>query len=222
MAASTPTSGLNPSIRLWLVRALFFISFIGCAQAWPWSEQIQEPLQFISPNSNTQNLPIIGIHIGQNLTRAAVIYNKTISLIPFEHGILSMPNIVSFVSNPPLVGHEVTKANATHNVYGIERLMGRRFGEIFVRKVMKEVSFKIVGVNGKVEVEVEEELRGKRHLSRISPEKVMGMLLGRVKKFAVEYVGEVREAVITVPEDWNDAQRVCHTYTLKVLQNGYD
>jgi hypothetical protein len=120
MAASTPTSGLNPSIRLWLVRALFFISFVECAQAWPWPAQTKQPLQFISPNSHTQNLPIIGIHIGQNLTRAAVIYNQTISLIPFEHGILSMPNIVSFVSNPPLVGHEVTKANATHNVYGIE------------------------------------------------------------------------------------------------------
>jgi molecular chaperone DnaK (HSP70) len=202
------------------MRALFFISFIECAQARSWPLETQQPLLLDAPLplNPPDPYPIIGIHLGPNLIRAAVVHNQSISLIPFEHGTLSMPNILSFNSDPPLVGHEVTRTNATNNVYGIERLIGRRFDDPVVQEAIKEAAFKILDVDGEVRVEVEKEFRGKRYLARISPEEMMGMLLGRLKKFAVEYVGEVTEAVVTVPADWDDAQRVCHIHTLKALQ----
>jgi heat shock protein 5 len=73
---------------------------------------------------------------------------------------------------------------------------------------MKLVSYKIVDQNGKPYVKVP--VKGEEKV--FSPEEVSAMILGKMKETAEAYLGHpIKNAVVTVPAYFNDAQRqVCY------------
>ncbi|KAF2705962.1 HSP70-domain-containing protein [Pleomassaria siparia CBS 279.74] len=191
-----------------LSRFIFLVSSIGCTHAWSWLWQTQQPLR--SPNQYRDT--IIGIHIGPENIRAAAIRNKTVELIRFDNGTLFMPSIVSFITDPPLIGHEVYEHNVvvdnSHNLFGLKWLIGKRFNDPIVQDAIDAFPFKIVDVDGKPEIEVKKALNGKRRTVRIRPEEAIGLMLKRVKTFAAKQLGEkVDAAILTVPADFDNAQR---------------
>lgn len=82
-----------------------------------------------------------------------------------------------------------------------------RFDDAEVQRDKKLVSYEIVNESGKPYVQVD--VKGEK--KRFSPEEISAMILTKMKETAEAYLGySVKNAVVTVPAYFNDAQRqVC-------------
>jgi molecular chaperone DnaK len=91
--------------------------------------------------------------------------------------------------------------NPENTVFGVKRLIGRKFESPEVRKDMEVLPYKIEKAeNGDVRIS----LRGKHY----SPAEISSYILANIKKAAEEHLGEkISDAVITVPAYFNDSQR---------------
>ena len=145
---------------------------------------------------------IIGIDLGTTNSCVAVMEGGEPKVIANEEGGRTTPSVVAFTKNGERLVGQVAKRQAITNpentVYSIKRFMGRRFDE--VNEEMKMVPYKVVQSGDHVAIIAQ----GKEY----TPPQVSGMILGKLKKAAEDYLGEkVTEAVITVPAYFNDAQR---------------
>src|SRR6266550_769599 len=85
-------------------------------------------------------------------------------------------------------------------MYGVKRLIGRKFDSAEVQKDLHLMPYEIVKANGGVKVKMGDK--------EYSPEEVSAMILGKLKADAEAFLGEpVTEAVITVPAYFDDSQR---------------
>jgi molecular chaperone DnaK len=90
--------------------------------------------------------------------------------------------------------------NPTNTIFGVKRLIGRKFEDKEVQRDIELMPYKIVKAGSGVKVE----MAGKEY----SPEEVSGMILSKLKADAEAFLGEpVTEAVITVPAYFDDSQR---------------
>lgn len=146
---------------------------------------------------------IIGIDLGTTNSCVAVMEGDDIKVIANEEGGRTTPSVVAFTKDGEKLVGQVAKRQAITNpentVYSIKRFMGRRSEE--VGNEMKMVPYKVTsGSGGGSEVDI----RGKHY----SPPEISALILQKLKKCAEDYLGhEVKEAVITVPAYFNDAQR---------------
>jgi len=126
-------------------------------------------------------------------------------VIPNAEGGRTTPSIVAFTkTNERLVGQIAKRqavTNPTRTVYSVKRLIGRKFEDDMVQKSLKLLPYKVAsGTNSDAWVEV----GGKTY----SPSEISSMVLKKMKEIAEDYLGqEVKDAVITVPAYFNDAQR---------------
>lgn len=118
------------------------------------------------------------------------------------------PSWVAFTEDGQRLIGEAAKnqgaTNPTNTLYDVKRFIGRRFSEETVQRDMKLLPFKIINKNDKPFIEVS--VKGEK--KTFAPEEVSAMVLVRMKEIAEEYLGtSVKNAVITVPAYFNDAQR---------------
>ncbi|MEQ8427576.1 MAG: molecular chaperone DnaK [Gammaproteobacteria bacterium] len=148
---------------------------------------------------------IIGIDLGTTNSCVAVLEGGKPKVIENSEGARTTPSIVAYTDDDEiLVGQSAKRQSVTNpnnTLYGVKRLIGRRFEEDTVQKDIKFVPFKIVKAdNGDAWVEA----KGKK----MAPPEVSARVLMKMKKTAEDYLGEeVTEAVITVPAYFNDSQR---------------
>ena len=146
---------------------------------------------------------IIGIDLGTTNSVVAVMEGREPKVIPNQEGSRLTPSVVAWDERGEVLVGQIAKRQAVVNtsgtVYSAKRFIGRRYDE--VSDEIKRVPFKVVKApNGDAVFEV----RGKI----LTPPEVSAQVLLKLKKAAEEYLGEsVREAVITVPAYFNDAQR---------------
>jgi len=149
--------------------------------------------------------PIVGIDLGTTNSCVAIFEGGEPKVIPNREGTRTTPSIVAFQeSGEILVGLPAKRQaiiNAENTIFGIKRLMGRKFNDPVVQEWRKRVPYKIVEApNGDAHVEV----RGKR----MSPPEISAMILRKIKQDLEEYLGtEVKDVVITVPAYFDDTQR---------------
>ncbi|MDM7202802.1 MAG: molecular chaperone DnaK [Thermodesulfobacteriaceae bacterium] len=152
-----------------------------------------------------KRVPIVGIDLGTTNSCVAIFEGGEPKVIPNREGTRTTPSIVAFQeSGEILVGLPAKRQaiiNAENTVFGIKRLMGRKFNDPMVQAWMKRVPYKIVEApNGDAHVEI----RGKRY----SPPEISAMILRKIKQDLDEYLGEeVTDVVITVPAYFDDTQR---------------
>jgi molecular chaperone DnaK len=93
------------------------------------------------------------------------------------------------------------ETNPENTVFAVKRLMGRRFDDEMVRRVMESVPYGVVeSESGDAWVRV----KGKEY----SPPEISSFILADLKRQAEDFLGQdVTDAVITVPAYFNDAQR---------------
>ena len=88
-----------------------------------------------------------------------------------------------------------------------------RFSDTEVQRDKKLVSYDIVDSNGKPYVKVPVKGESKT----FSPEEVSAMILGKMKETAEAYLGHsIRNAVVTVPAYFNDAQRQVRSFGMSL------
>jgi heat shock protein 1/8 len=149
----------------------------------------------------------IGIDLGTTYSCVGIYQNGKVEIIANEQGNRTTPSYVSFNENERLIGDaakSVSALNPTNTIYDIKRLLGRDYNDKILQDDMKSLPYKIVNSNGKPKVEVE----FKGETKQFTPEEISAMILTKMKDIAEAYVGKpVRDAVITVPAYFNDAQR---------------
>jgi molecular chaperone DnaK len=145
----------------------------------------------------------IGIDLGTTNSAVATMEADKPSVIVNSEGGRVTPSVVAFTKTGEILVGQVAKRQAALNpertVYSIKRFMGRKFSE--VTEELKQVTYKVVaGPNDAVRVDIDGKL--------YSPEEISAMVLRKLAADAQKYLGEkVRDAVITVPAYFNDAQR---------------
>ena len=148
---------------------------------------------------------IIGIDLGTTNSCVAIMENGKTKVIENAEGARTTPSIIAYMEDGEVLVGAPAKRQAVTNpkntLYGVKRLIGRRFEEPMVQKDIAMVPYEIVKAkNGDAWVKV----RGKD----ISAPEISAEVLMKMKKTAEDYLGEpVSEAVITVPAYFNDSQR---------------
>ena len=148
---------------------------------------------------------IIGIDLGTTNSAMAVMEGGKPEIIANKEGNRTTPSVVAISKKDERLVGEVAKrqrvTNPDNTIFGVKRLIGRRFEDKEVQKDIDLMPYKIVK-SGKTAVKVE--MGGKEY----SPEEISAMILAKLKSDAEKYLGEeVTEAVITVPAYFDDSQR---------------
>ncbi len=148
---------------------------------------------------------VIGIDLGTTNSCVAIMDGKEPRVVENSEGARTTPSMVAFSKDGErLVGQPAKRqavTNPDNTLYGIKRLIGRRFDDPQVQKMKQHAPFKIVeGENGDAWVEIDGE--------KYAPSQISAMVLKKMKETAESFLGTtVDKAVITVPAYFNDAQR---------------
>jgi molecular chaperone DnaK len=127
------------------------------------------------------------------------------TVITNAEGGRTTPSIVAINDGGERLVGQIAKRQAITNpentVFGVKRLIGRKFATKLVQDDIKVLPFKIEQAsNGDIRIN----LKGKQH----SPAEISSYILANIKKTAEEYLGEtITDAVITVPAYFDDSQR---------------
>ncbi len=148
---------------------------------------------------------VIGIDLGTTNSCVAIREQKETKVITNPEGGRTTPSVVAINDEGERLVGTVAKRQAITNpentVYGIKRLIGRKFESQEVQRDLKNLPFKIEQAsNGDVRINI----RDKQY----SAGEISSYILGYIKRYAEEYVGEeITDAVITVPAYFDDNQR---------------
>src|SRR5688500_11497929 len=148
---------------------------------------------------------VIGIDLGTTNSVVAVMEGGDPVVIPNAEGSRTTPSVVAFTKDGERLVGQVARRQAITNpkntVFSIKRFMGRRSAEVESEK--KKVPYEIRSESGdRVTVYVPNADK------TYTPPEISAMILQKMKQTAEDYLGsEVRQAVITVPAYFNDAQR---------------
>jgi molecular chaperone DnaK len=147
---------------------------------------------------------VIGIDLGTTNSCVSIMDGSQPRVIENAEGARTTPSIVAFTENERLVGQPAKRqavTNPENTVFGVKRLVGRRYDDAHLKKDMKNLPFKVLnGGNGDAWVEAQGE--------KYSPSQISAFILQKMKETAESHLGEsVSQAVITVPAYFNDAQR---------------
>ena len=150
---------------------------------------------------------VIGIDLGTTNSCLATMDGKQPRVIENAEGTRTTPSVVAFTKDGgDLVVGVAAKRQAVvnpHNTFfACKRLIGRKYEDKVIQEMIKTSPFKIVKhSNGDAWLQ---DSNGKRY----SPSQMGGYLLSKLKETAESFLGtQAKNAVITVPAYFNDAQR---------------
>ena len=151
---------------------------------------------------------VIGIDLGTTYSVVGIYRNGKTEIIANDQGNRTTPSYVAFTEEERLIG-EAAKNQAVRNVentiYDAKRLIGRNFSDKETQDDVKRFTFDVVqGENDKPLIAARFQNKDKK----FRPEEISSMVLTHMKNIAETYLGEdVKDAVITAPAYFNDAQR---------------
>jgi len=151
---------------------------------------------------------VIGIDLGTTYSCVGVFQNGRVEIIPNDQGNRITPSYVAWdMSGERLIG-DAAKNQATVNpeqtIFDVKRLIGRKFSDKTVQSDKKLLPFKIISKDDRPFIELE--LKGKTET--FSPEEISAMILSKMRVVAEKFMGkDIKNAVVTVPAYFNDAQR---------------
>jgi len=156
--------------------------------------------------NNNKNVAI-GIDLGTTYSCVGVYMNGKVEIIANDMGERTTPSYVGFNDVERMIGMAAKNAassNPTNTVYDAKRLIGRNYMDKAVQDNLKHFSFKVVDKNDKPKIQV----TFKDEEKEFTPEEISAMVLTKMKQTAEDYLGyPVKNAVVTVPAYFNDAQR---------------
>ncbi|MBR5389194.1 molecular chaperone DnaK [Candidatus Saccharibacteria bacterium] len=147
---------------------------------------------------------IIGIDLGTTNSAFAYMVAGKPEVITNSEGDRTTPSVVAVTKKGErLVGKVAQRQRVTNpknTIYGIKRLIGRKYSDKEVQKDLDIMPYKIVEKGHGVAVEMDDKV--------YTPEQISAMVLSKIKADAEAFLGEkVTEAIITVPAYFDDSQR---------------
>jgi len=148
---------------------------------------------------------VIGIDLGTTNSCVAIMENKEPKVITNNEGGRTTPSILAVNdAGERLVGQIAKRqavTNPEHTVFGVKRLIGRKFDAPEVQRDIPVLPYRIeAAANGDVRIRLKDKA--------YSPAEVSSFILSAIRKAAEDYLGEkVTDAVITVPAYFDDSQR---------------
>ena len=147
---------------------------------------------------------IIGIDLGTTNSAFAYMVAGKPEVITNSEGDRTTPSVVAITKKGDrLVGKVAQRQRVTNpenTIYGIKRLIGRKFSDKEVKDDIGILPYKIVSKGAGVAVKLGDK--------EMTPEEISAMILSKIKADAEAFLGEkVTEAVITVPAYFDDSQR---------------
>ena len=148
---------------------------------------------------------VIGIDLGTTNSCVAIMEGTQAKVLENAEGARTTPSVVAFTDNDEkLIGQPAKRqavTNPENTIFAVKRLIGRNFDDPTVKKDVETAPFKIVNSDkGDAWIEA----KGQKY----SPSQISAFTLQKMKETAEKYLGtEVKQAVITVPAYFNDAQR---------------
>jgi len=148
---------------------------------------------------------IIGIDLGTTNSCVAVMEGSEAKVITNPEGGRTTPSTVAVSDSGERLVGQIAKRQAITNpentVFGVKRLVGRKYASKEVQDDIKILPYKIEEAkNGGIRIN----MRGKLN----SPAEISSFILANIKHTAEEYLGEkVTDVVLTVPAYFDDNQR---------------
>ncbi|TRV41976.1 MAG: molecular chaperone DnaK [Microcystis panniformis Mp_MB_F_20051200_S9] len=145
---------------------------------------------------------VIGIDLGTTNSCVAVLEGGQPIIVPNSEGGRTTPSIVGFGKGQRLVGQLAKRqavTNTENTVYSIKRFIGRRWQDTEAER--GRVAYHCQrGRDDTVNIKIRDR--------EFTPQEISAMILQKLKADAEAYLGEpIKEAVITVPAYFTDAQR---------------
>jgi len=150
----------------------------------------------------------IGIDLGTTYSCVGVFQNGKAEIIANDQGNRTTPSYVAFTDEERLIGDGAknqASMNPKNTVHDAKRLLGRKYDDSKVQEDKKLWTFDVINDgNNKPKIKVEY----KGEANEFYAEEISAMVLTKMKEIAETYIGEdVKDAVITVPAYFGDAQR---------------
>ena len=149
---------------------------------------------------------IIGIDLGTTNSCVAIMDGAQPKVLENAEGVRTTPSIVAFTeSGEKLVGLPAKRqavTNPENTFFSVKKLIGKSFDDSNLKKDIQGLPYKVIKSDNGTDAWVQS--RDKKY----SPSQISAFVLMKMKESAEKYLGsEVKQAVITVPAYFNDAQR---------------
>jgi heat shock protein 1/8 len=180
----------------------------------------------ITGNTTPLDGETIGIDLGTTYSCVGVWQNDKVEIIANDQGNRTTPSWVSFNDKEKLVGEAAKNqynSNPKNTIFDVKRLMGSKSNEPHIQNLIKNLPYKVVpSANNLTNICVSY----KNETKEFTPQEISAFILEKMKSTAESYLGkEVKNAVITVPAYFNDAQRqatkdagtICGLNVLRIL-----
>jgi molecular chaperone DnaK len=148
---------------------------------------------------------VVGIDLGTTNSVVAVMEAGTPTVITNAEGSRLTPSVVAHTKNGERLVGQLARRQAVLNpentIYSAKRFIGRHQDEVDSERAA--ASFEVIeGPGGEARIRIPELKQD------LTPEEISAMVLQKLKADAEAFLGdEVKQAVITVPAYFNDAQR---------------
>ncbi|KAL6124005.1 hypothetical protein ACLB2K_076521 [Fragaria x ananassa] len=150
----------------------------------------------------------VGIDLGTTYSCVAAWQEDHVEIIVNDQGNRTTPSLIAFTDTECFIGDAALNQiirNPNNSIFDAKRLIGRRFSDQTGQNDLKLWPFKVVeGPDDKPMIVVTH----KGQQKQLNAEEVSSMVLGKMKEIAEAFLGStVKNAVVTVPAYFNDAQR---------------
>ncbi|XP_019865351.2 heat shock 70 kDa protein 4 isoform X2 [Aethina tumida] len=153
-------------------------------------------------------MSVIGIDLGNESCYVAAAKAGGIETIANDYSLRATPTCIAFSGKNRILGvaaknQQVT--NMKNTVYGLKRLIGRKFRDPHVQRELQTLPFNVIEVaNGNIGIKVN--YLNEEHV--FSPEQCLAMLLTKLKDIASTALGTpINDCVISVPSYFTNNER---------------
>ena len=158
------------------------------------------------------NEPAIGLDLGTTYSFIGVYKNGGVEIIPNRNGESITPSIVTIIDSNTILKGEETLSHLVRDydssIYAIKRFIGRNYCDQEVKDEIKKGNFPfqiIEDQNGKYPIILVDKNKEK---IKFSLEEISSFIIRKMVDHAHKYLEKkIKKLVITVPANFNDAQR---------------